>query len=393
MAYLRALPLHPHLDRALAEEFVSFLAWAKRSDREATDASRVVRGLRYLAPGPSADVPAEQSVLSDLTLVAGAPRFRALLLLLQYLLMDARRFDLSLLAELEPLERRLPGVAPAANLLAVLAAAAEMPSRASTRRLPRHLVEEARSRVRELAFRVSRGIPYADLPDLAYDLRLVSFDHDGFSFSLQPFTGLVRAFRPHAPYALLVLPEDGTAYDARGYAWRPTCSCEPALIAHVRTADAVLEANAIIGADGLCRRAEVRLGPPVPDPLLAPGDDALEMHVGPGADLSERSVTRAMTAARHHYRQHFPDYSPQAAFMVSWLLDPQLRSLLPRRSRIARFQTLFRLYPARYDPNYARECVLGSLTPARPPTALQQALLILEEGGGCLKEGGGFLPF
>lgn len=391
LTYLGTLPLDPDLRQSLEEEASAFLEWGAHAGREIAQRSAVLKGLRYLRPGPAAPVPAEPEVLRDLALVGGAPRFHALLMLVAYLLLEARRFDLSLLRYLEPLEDRLAGVAPAANRLAALAGAATMPARARARGLPPDLVEAARLRTRELAFACPSGIPFADLPDLAYDLRLVSYDHGGFSFSLQAFTGPVRVLSPEGSPHPVVLPENGRELDAEGYLWNPACGSPPAWVARVHCAGEALEANTIVGPDGLCHPASIRLGPPLPRTLLARGDDALEMHVEAGASLDDQSLTQALAAATEHYRRHFPDFSPRAAFMVSWLLDPQLPALLGERSRIRHFRRHFRLYPCRYDPDYARACVLGGLSPARAPTSLQKALLEREAQGGCLREGGGLI--
>lgn len=380
------------LDHDLALELERSLAGWKASLKAAGETAvrlgPVLQGLDYLTSDDSA-TPSVAAVAADHALITGAPRTAAFLSLLHYLLLEAEPFNLSLLATLEPLAERREPLLPVVARLAVLAAAAHMPERGNARGLDDRLVSAARGRVQELTFADRAGVYLSHLPDLAYDLRLVSYHTGSYSFSLQSFYGPITVldFPDHSDP--VVLPLDGTRFSPAGYRAPPAGASPADWTARVHRQDSTVQANAVVDADGLCRRQAQRLDLDGVSTILQPGDEALEVHVERGADLSADAWQTALSEALEHYRRHFPDRRPRAVFMVSWLLDPVVRSLLPEAARVRRFQARFRLYPARYDAAYARECVLGGGTGRL--TSLQQALLALERAGGRLREGGGFI--
>ncbi|MBA2950994.1 DUF5596 domain-containing protein [Streptomyces sp. PSKA28] len=101
-----------------------------------------------------------------------------------------------------------------------------------------------------------------------------------------------------------------------------------------RTGQAIAAAGAGPGAGGLC----------------------LNLHIsdfrGP---LSPAACDQSLALAREFFPRHFPEERYEAAVCHSWLLDPQLKRLLPEESNIVRFQKRFRVAyeetePADSDP-------------------------------------------
>lgn len=385
--YLTGLGLDAELSTELRRCRTGWVAWLDSTPTPAISWREVLRGLSYLGGDAADRLPAPRVIGDDYDLVAALPRLAALCLLFKYLLLHADRFNLSLLRWLQPLEERTQLLPPVAARLAALAAAADMPARAAARGLRDYLLQAARERLRDLIFAEPVGVFVADLADLAYDLRLTGFEHQGYSFSLQSFYGPVSVVGEEAEPPLL-LPADGTRFDAEGYLHPPGSESPSAWTARTHRRVGFVEANGHIGEDGLCRRGIIRVEATTPM-LMQPGDEAIEMHIERGADLTPSTFASAVDAAFDHYRRHFPEVQPRAVFMVSWLLDPVLRQLLPAETRLRRFQDLFHLYPARYDEDYARDCVMVGHTDNRL-TRLQRAVLHLEAAGGKLREGGGF---
>ncbi len=388
LAHLRSTALGRDLILELERSLPGWRASLSAVGGAAISVGQVLQGLAYLAgSGPFA--PPKADIVADHALITGAPRSAAYLALFHYLLSDADPFNLSLLPALEPLAEGREPLLPVAARLAVLAAAADMAERANARGLDGQQVAAARERVRELTFADPAGVYLSDLPDLAYDLRLACYYSRGYSFSLQSFYGPIAVLDCPGPPGRLALPLDGTRFGPDGYLAPPDSRNEGGWTARVQRHGSTLEANTVVGVDGLGRRRALLLDMDGVSTALQSGDDALELHVERGADLTADTWHAALTETLDHYRHHFPERRPRAVFMVSWLLDPVVRSLLPDTARILRFQSLFRLYPARYDEAHARDCVLAA--PASRPTSLQRALLDLERVGGRLREGGGFL--
>jgi len=390
IAYLRDLKLDAELLQELERCRPAWQRWLQTAPRQTITPELALDGLTLLARGATDRLPSADEVAADYGLVMGAPRLAALCSLLHYLLLHGRDFDLSLLPLLQPLEDGALPLACAAARLATLSAAADLPARAGAHNLDEAFVQDVLVRLAELTLADPGGVFLADLPDLAYDLRLASYYAGGYSFSLQSFYGPIAVLDCPDPLGQVVLPLDGTRFDSAGYLAPPETPGPNAWTAHAQRQGSALEANAAVSADGLCRQQALRLELDGVTTALQPGDEALELHVQRGADLSPEAFGSAVQAARAHYRRHFPERRPRAVFMVSWLLDAVVRDLLPQTTRIRRFQSLFRLYPARYDAAYARDCILRSEA-IRPTTSLQRSLLALERAGGRLREGGGFI--
>lgn len=107
-----------------------------------------------------------------------------------------------------------------------------------------------------------------------------------------------------------------------------------------------------------------RIGSWTGDPIaagglpLGPGDLGLGLHIpdfsGP---LTPEACDRSLALARDFFARHYPEEPYQVVTCDSWLLDPQLRTYLPERSNIVRFQERFRLGPLPTEPE--------DLTPVR----------------------------
>lgn len=79
------------------------------------------------------------------------------------------------------------------------------------------------------------------------------------------------------------------------------------------------------------------------DAGLGPGDLCLSVHIpdfrGP---LSPAACDQSVRMAVEFFARHYPEENHRVAVCLSWLLDPQLRRLLPQESNVVRFQDRFR---------------------------------------------------
>lgn len=76
--------------------------------------------------------------------------------------------------------------------------------------------------------------------------------------------------------------------------------------------------------------------------ILSRGDDVVSLHIPAGGGLTEAAVDDAIAQAREFVNIYFPDYDYKAFDCHSWLLDPQLVSLLGENANIAKFCRRFR---------------------------------------------------
>jgi hypothetical protein len=82
---------------------------------------------------------------------------------------------------------------------------------------------------------------------------------------------------------------------------------------------------------------------------LAFGDDpagfVLQVHIPPTGPLTEAASRESIDAALAFFARHYADEPIAALVCRSWMLDPQLRDVLPGDSNILRFQDGWQLLP------------------------------------------------
>lgn len=80
--------------------------------------------------------------------------------------------------------------------------------------------------------------------------------------------------------------------------------------------------------------------------VLAPGTPVLDMHVPADSFLSIRRIGKSIYEAVQHFARLSPGIEPRAVAGEAWILDPQVRTLLPRNAGIHALQAACRLYPS-----------------------------------------------
>lgn len=95
------------------------------------------------------------------------------------------------------------------------------------------------------------------------------------------------------------------------------------------------------GPDGLVSREKVCLRKAHWHIAVAPGDTGIFLHVPAGVRLDSASVAESLSQIKVFLRTYFPEYPCKAFFTSSWLLNPDLGTLLGADSNIARFGKRF----------------------------------------------------
>lgn len=131
--------------------------------------------------------------------------------------------------------------------------------------------------------------------------------------------------------------------------------------------------------------------------ILRRGYACLKTHIPRGGKLDIEASLQSFDMAR----EFFPRYFPECRFAVfacrSWLLDVQLRDLLPPSSNIVRFGKRFHCFPEPSDDNGIVSGVFDDkqidIRTFKPVTSLQKAIVSHYQQGGRLHNGGGFIVF
>lgn len=131
--------------------------------------------------------------------------------------------------------------------------------------------------------------------------------------------------------------------------------------------------------------------------LLAPGQQIVMVHIPKGADLSDAAIAASRAQADRFFEQQ---KLPHSVFLCdSWLLDPNLKYILPPTSKVLQFARNFVTFPIKSDRATAGRYVfrsdytpeLLSTYPAR--TTLQQKMRsYLQNGNELFDIGGIMLP-
>ena len=74
---------------------------------------------------------------------------------------------------------------------------------------------------------------------------------------------------------------------------------------------------------------------------LAKGDAVISVHIPSKADISEKSCAVYYKHALEFFAKHYPEYKVKAFICHSWLMDPQLSTILKPGSNILTFQNFF----------------------------------------------------
>ncbi|WP_127588642.1 acyltransferase domain-containing protein [Paenibacillus koleovorans] len=78
---------------------------------------------------------------------------------------------------------------------------------------------------------------------------------------------------------------------------------------------------------------------------LSPGDTVFDCHIPAQGRLTPELADESYRLALDFFPRYYPELTFKAYTCYSWLLDPQLRSLLPADSNIVKFQLSYSLFP------------------------------------------------
>ncbi|MBQ7396822.1 MAG: DUF5596 domain-containing protein [Lentisphaeria bacterium] len=127
--------------------------------------------------------------------------------------------------------------------------------------------------------------------------------------------------------------------------------------------------------------------------LLQKGDAVINMHIPEDGPMDIGECKKSMERMREFFAEYRKGYDWKGFLCESWLLDSQLRQMLPANSNIIRFQDMgYRYDMGEYDETVFR--IFGTTPPdeIKNPTTLQRKAAEFLKSGGKFREEGMFIP-
>lgn len=127
--------------------------------------------------------------------------------------------------------------------------------------------------------------------------------------------------------------------------------------------------------------------------VLQPGDTCLSVHIPNEGDFSTASCEASYARAAEIFKTHFPELTVKAYHCHSWMMAPELESILKPGSRITAFSSKYIRYPIPTQGedvlNFVFLLKYNTFDDLAEDTSLQRALKKLYVNGQCLYEYGG----
>ena len=127
--------------------------------------------------------------------------------------------------------------------------------------------------------------------------------------------------------------------------------------------------------------------------ILKKGDPVINLHIPEDGRMDMKSCSVSLRRMSNFFAEYRPDYDWKGFICESWLLDPQLKPMLPENSNIIKFQSLGYYYDlGHYEGTVFR--IFGTADPQSiaEPNYLQRKAAEFLKAGGKFACGGFFIP-
>jgi hypothetical protein len=215
-------------------------------------------------------------------------------------------------------------------------------------------------------------------------------------FAPAPFWGSVIAFRNISTREVVAFSEPDICYRKDGLinGTNSIYETENTFVSKYEVNDHDIKGNLVLPA-GTVQREITVLERSVWQEVLRNGDMLLGVHIPEGGKMDYDRCGASFNSAIEFFNGVFPETSYKGFSCGSWLLDPQLRLLLPESSNIVRFQKEFYLFPVQCSDEAVIDRVFGcerkDFENAPAVTALQRSIKDFMNAGGKLHSAGMFL--
>ena len=137
-------------------------------------------------------------------------------------------------------------------------------------------------------------------------------------------------------------------------------------------------------------------------PLYRPGDNLISVHIPSEGSFDPETVGSSLDEGKRYFKALYPEKNLRAYMCISWLLSPELVSVLKPESNILSFGNRYERFPVVSEAldvfhfifhksvTGITEEVIDSLT---ENNSLERGIKALYKNGGFIHESGGFIPF
>ncbi|MDD5728112.1 MAG: acyltransferase domain-containing protein, partial [Victivallales bacterium] len=209
------------------------------------------------------------------------------------------------------------------------------------------------------------------------------------------FDANLTAYKNKITGAVLALAADGIKIDSGGWlAGEDDTGSADLWTAGLEQKGTRLIGNPVI--DGRIRRRKRSISLDEWEIALEAGDPVLAIHIPAIGPLVFESCLDSIKRAVPFFTEHFPSQGSIRGFCCkSWLLDPQLRKILPDSSNIVKFQQKFHLFPIPHQSPHLSTVRhifgdvsrYGSINEYPRTTSMQKASVKFMMNGGRFKCG------
>jgi hypothetical protein len=192
------------------------------------------------------------------------------------------------------------------------------------------------------------GINRSQLGWLRLYTRQPYFRLGRFEYQLRQYTLDVPVFRHRTTGEVLALAKAGTKFTHEGQVaadefssvWEATLEHNPAGVTGYP-----------LSPLGRALRQKVTLAAASWNPVLAPGDWGLNMHIPAGGQMTPEACRMSLKQAFQFFPRYWPDRAPRAVWCGSWIFSTCLENILPADANIVKFQRELYLCPGRTNPD------------------------------------------
>jgi hypothetical protein len=210
------------------------------------------------------------------------------------------------------------------------------------------------------------------------------------------FKGEIKAFRHSGSDEIVVLSDAGVQYRQDGFINGTNGQYDEE---NIWTSDLRYDLEFVEGhpvrPDGTCSRNLVKLSFEEFSPCLERSDMVLDVHIPAGVPLKRELCLDSYQQGLRFFAKYYPEIKIKGFVCTSWLLDPQLKQLLPSTSNIVGFQSDYCQYPFKSDDAQMFDRVFDSkpndLNSLPANTPLQAAIREYVLSGHQMRMGGGFI--
>ena len=218
-----------------------------------------------------------------------------------------------------------------------------------------------------------------------------------FQYMVRPFRGALHAFRRSSDGAVVALAADGARFGPDGFCVAlDSCPPEQVRTARLGKSDGSVTGT-VISPLGHALEREATLGLGEWREVLAPGDPVLETHIPPGGRMTPEAVRDSYERALEFFPRYFPDRPFRAIACTSWILNPELETILWEDNNCALWQRESYLFPIASGERSGLFHIFSrkDVDPATAPRATRLERCVadhLADGGRFIVGGMFFLP-